>query len=321
LILKKNQGESDIFNTIKNNDITSLRMLYNSGSSIQEINNDGDNLIMFFIKNLGFIQINMTRQDVINNNNPEQILVFLLEHGLIGNNTDNKNKTPYQLLEKLIKREKKNIGYIDTKIPEGNSVKHNLSYKKMSDFLLTLMSILSSLQKHIYLQNSEKNNVYNKCGLDSSPIELNNKVCLKLDDKTKKTFEYNLSEEECIQEGGQQVVYPESSIKCSVGYYKSSENNIDKINQDDLYNTKNPSKMKPKIPKKIRELNNSIKIPPKVIDNNYNYLYEEFTNNNNNNNIIRNSNLVCRNERKQIEPLWILLLITVIVILSISMNK
>ena len=276
LTIANDKGETPIFYAVATGDLRIIKMLYNSGSSILGIDNLGNNLINYCIKN----SPSYKEDDLAVLNSKSEIIRFLIDHGISTEQKNIEGITPLELVSKQINREinkecslgisKQNADinekFFNVKpIREAftNNTKTNNKSKGAVKQNLTgdttehqsLLEIQTMLFNNIIRNNPNKYNGY--ISVDAipkgAPIEILDTVCVG-DNMTG-----NEDSDECISKGGQLVKIKNKTTKIKLELLPEDDTVIDTVNQKDLYYKKESDKIPDgTIPSVIKNYNSSL---------------------------------------------------------------
>ena len=229
---KNKNGETPIFKAIltKNKDI--LLYLFNKGASLIGKNNDGNNLVHYSILK-----------------NPSHVVVkFLVKRGVTLNEKNNKGQTPLDLVNKAIKDYKKKCKNLNQNHTMGyerlnvNREIKNFDEKQYADKLLELESVLTYINKSMFIEANDYEKKNMTTNSESSPVEIQDFVCymnprpfdslLTVDELTIKNVE---SRDACEAKGGYSIDIQNGVDETNVDVKYHKEEELRNIPDDDLH--------------------------------------------------------------------------------------
>ena len=275
LTIKTTKGETAMFYAMSTGDMRIINMLYNNTAPILSIDNSGNNLIHYCIKNCpSFKDTDDGTTDASNSipNTKSDIIKFLIDHGI---STEQKNSTgisPLEMTSKEINIEINkecamgiasdnsninekffNIKVIGEGFTNNGAKKNNVS--KYTDEHESLLEIQTMLFNNIIKNNPNKYRDY--ISVDDipkgAPIEILDTVCVG------NGMTGNEDSEDCISKGGQLVKIKNKTTKIKLELIASNDVDIDAVEQSDLYFKKTQDKIPyGTMPSNINNYNNSI---------------------------------------------------------------
>lgn len=258
--MKDYKGNNSAFKAIETNNINMLVYIYNKGGNLYEKNNKGDDIIQYTIQNSSnkyLIVSYLAEKGVpLNENNKTY---YLVQNELTKIRKENNNKMNNYSLTKYSKNNALNVNNTlsntlnnfsnSTNNNSTNNANNNSTNKNknlsdngvveidsysLSDDEKEYLSILSLIQKKTFNKTHGDNEYTFK--KDNYMVNYLNKTCVAASN-TLAVINGNESEKECLEKGGS-IGNTIPTTYTTIQYYKSGESNIDEIDEEELYYTK-----------------------------------------------------------------------------------
>ena len=242
--IKNKNGETPVFKAVLKKTIDLLYIFYKNGGSVIDIDNQGNNLIMYALKNSPDISIKIINflakkgLDLTKVNNDNQNSLSITRNRINKINLEIHQHQHQQQQQHQHQQQQQHQQKIFNS-PDGNVNVTYINEKKLNNQLKKILSIETLLKRLINKQNQmnaallEHKNCYNK----DSPIELLDKVCVFRD--TSKDPVYDITKEECDNLKGDYVQYSDSDnnndISCAYEYTSDRSSIIENLDRNDLY--------------------------------------------------------------------------------------
>ena len=231
-----------------------VRMMYNKGVSIMDIDNDGNNLLHYVLK------------DAPNTQEKSKLVKYLIERGIDIEKGNNKDITPLMYIHNKLED-------LQTSVPESayHMEGFQVNEQKLHNFTdeeRELLESQSMIFNSIIRRNPTKYNGYINVNEipQGAPVEVLNYNCvghegiMGIED-----------EAECIRQGGNFVKIKNTTTKVKLELIPESERAVDEVEQDELYYDKYPQPdIHTPLPKEIIELNKQVRTGSKYIKSNDN---------------------------------------------------
>ena len=237
----------------KTNDNSKMvRLMYNKGVSLMDIDNEGNTLLHYVLK------------DAPNTQEKSKLVKYLVERGIDIEKENNKGITPLMYIHNKLKE-------LQTPVPESNYQIEGFSVKEQNlnhftDEERELLESQTTIFNSIIRRNPNKYDGYINVSEipQGAPVEVLNYNCvghegiMGIED-----------EDECIRQGGNFVKVNNTTTKVKLELIPESERAIDNVDQEELYYDKYPQEeIHTPNPKEIQELNNSIRNKARITSNN-----------------------------------------------------
>lgn len=251
LSLKNGRNETALFNAIRKGDVGMMRLLYNNGGNLMDINRDGDNLIHHAIKY---------------SSNKDEMVSFLIKYGVQLDTKNKDGKYPIDIAMEKLKNKKLNILKADNDISLidknlGVSIqKVNKDYGENEKDLLALITLL---EKYMFKQKYGETHKNVGAVPSGYPVNLVTDLCIG------EGLQSNTPKEECEKAGGRIASILKPSTITEVSYYPESKSTLDELNNSELYFPKKRDKViHQNTPAEISKFNNNLKQSNTNITNN-----------------------------------------------------
>jgi len=241
--------------TDRSNDNSKMvRMMYNKGVSIMDIDNDGNNLLHYVLK------------DAPNTQEKSKLVRYLIERGIDIEKGNNKGITPLMYIHNKLES-------LKTPVPESayQMEGFEVNEQKVHHFTDEERELLESqtmIFNSIIRRNPNKYGGYINVSEipQGAPVEVLNYNCVGHDG-----IMGIEDEAECIRQGGNFVKIKNTTTKVKLELLPESEKEIDAIEQEELYYDKFPQpEIHTPLPKEIQDLNNSLRNKKGITSNNNN---------------------------------------------------
>ena len=240
LTISTAKGETPMFYAVKQANMGMIRLLYAGGSTVLNLDKDGNNLIHYCI-------LYAKSGDTVSDDAKADIIRFLLDSGVSSEQKNKNGKTPLELTQGRINRELNkectsgNTPFDDTVKEAFFNVKTDknnregfTSGNEVSSYTpdhISLLQIQTMLFNNILRNNPDKYSKYVSVNdiPKGSPIEILDTVCVG------EGLTGNEDSYECVEKGGQLVKVLNKTTKIKLELIPEEQSAIDNIPQKDLY--------------------------------------------------------------------------------------
>lgn len=237
------KGEKKGKKDTTNNNSKIVRIMYNKGVSIMDIDNEGNTLLHHILK------------DAPNTQEKSKLVRYLIERGIDIEKENKKGETPLMFIHNRLEE-------LKTPVPESNYEVEGFQVdeRKVHHFTDEERELLESqtlIFNSILRRNPNKYGGYINVNQvpKGAPLEILDHNCVGHDG-----IMGIEDEAECIRQGGNFIKIKNTTTKVKLELLPESEKAIDAVDQEELYYDKYPEKeLHTPLPKEIQDFNDQIR--------------------------------------------------------------